>query len=206
VHRGLRVLTGLPRPDRWTELRPQAVAELLAVARRLDDLVVVDCGFSLPSRTVDPFADGPDRDETTGLALEDADVVVAVGTADPVGLTRLARALPELLEWSPGAELHVVVNRMRASLGWSSDEVATLVAGVAPRAHVSFLPEDRAATDRALVSGRTIAECGDSALRRGLAGLTDRVAGGDPVRGSSRGARHRLLARRRTSGQTVSSR
>jgi MinD-like ATPase involved in chromosome partitioning or flagellar assembly len=197
VHRGLRVVTGLPRPDRWTELRPQGLTELLAVARRLDDLVVVDCGFAVPPPTLDPFSDGPVRDETTGLVLEEADLVVAVANADPVGLTRLARALPDLLERCPGAELQVVVNRMRPSLGWSRDEVEELVTGVAPRAQVGFLPEDRAATDRALLSGRTLGEAGDSPLRRGVVELTARLLGGTPAGGARRRGRRRLLRERR---------
>ncbi len=197
VHPGLRVVTGLPRPDRWTELRPQGVAELLSVGRRLDDVVVVDCGFAVPPRTMDPFAEGPARDETTGLVLEEADLVVAVGSADPLGLTRLARALPEVLDRSPDADLHVVVNRMRGSLGWSRDEVGELVTGVAPRARVSFLPEDRTATDRAVVSGQTLAECGDSPLRRQLVELTRRVLGDETVRMTRRRRLRRLPGRSR---------
>src|SRR5690606_11045779 len=47
VDDGLRVLTGLPRADRWVEVRPAAFEELLRQARRLADRVVVDLGFSL---------------------------------------------------------------------------------------------------------------------------------------------------------------
>jgi hypothetical protein len=203
VSPGLRLLTGLPRPDRWTEVRPSAFAELLDVARALDELVVVDCGFALAGRSADPFADGPSRDDMTGTALAEADVVVAVGAADPVGLTRLARTLPELVEASPEAELHVVVNRMRPSLGWSREEVTRLVAGVLPQARIWFLPEDRPAADRAVVSGRTLVECGDSALRRAIAEVTGALLPEpllpEPMRPgrTSAGRRGRALRRRR---------
>ena len=183
----LRLLTGLPRPDRWTDVRGQAFAELVAVARRLDDLVVVDTGPTLPSASRDPFATAPARDEMTVTAVEAADQVVVVGSADPVGLTRLARALPELLEHRPDGELQVVVNRMRPSLGWSEKEVRYLVEGVAPRAHVAFLPDDVAAADRALVSGRTLLEGGESALRRAVAAVADLVLGPTGAEGSPAG-------------------
>ena len=49
---------------------------------------------------------------------------VVVGSADPVGLSRLARGLVDLREVVGPAPVHVVVNRMRASLGWSEKEVA----------------------------------------------------------------------------------
>jgi hypothetical protein len=43
----LAVLTGLPRADRWPELRPPAVAAVLEEARRSADLTVVDCAFNV---------------------------------------------------------------------------------------------------------------------------------------------------------------
>jgi MinD-like ATPase involved in chromosome partitioning or flagellar assembly len=169
----LRLLTGLPRPDRWTEVRPEALRRLLAAARQLDELVVVDTGFGLPATSLDPFGAAPARDDTTATALEEADQVVLVAGADPVGLTRLARGLRELLELRPDCPVHVVVNRMRPGLGWSEQDVVALVARVAAGVSVSFLPDDRDAADRALVAGRTLCECGDSALRRAVVGLTD---------------------------------
>ncbi len=183
----LRIVSGLPRADRWAEVRPVAFEELLEVARALDEVVVVDTGFGLPTEPADPFGGPPPRDELTRVALTLADHVVVVASADPVGLTRLTRSLQDL---DALAELpvHVVVNRMRSGLGWTEREVAALVARVCPRAPVTFLPYDRSATDRALVSGRTLAECGDSALRRALAVLADRLD--DVPAGRRAGARH----------------
>ncbi len=175
VYPGLRILTGLPRPDRWTEVRPQALGEVLAAARAVDGLVVVDTGFGLPGSALDPFATGADRDAITSAVLEEADQVVVVGSADPVGLTRLARSLRDLLEIRPERPQVVAVNRMRNSLGWSTREIADLVAQVTPGADVVFLPEDRVAVDRALVAGRTLVESGDSPLRRALTELARRV-------------------------------
>src|SRR5690606_34947631 len=99
--------------------------------------------------------------------------IVVVGSADPIGLARLARGLVELTEVTGARTFTVVVNRMRASLGWSEREVAAMVSGFADIASLHFLPEDRAATDRALVAGRTLTETGDSTLGRGIADVVD---------------------------------
>jgi len=43
----LRVLTGLPQPSRWPELRPSALESVWSCARDLARWTVVDCGFCL---------------------------------------------------------------------------------------------------------------------------------------------------------------
>jgi hypothetical protein len=104
-----------------------------------------------------------------------ADEVVVVSSADPVGLTRLARSLLDLREVRPGGPELVAVNRMRSGLGWAERDVVDMVARVAPEAVVRFLPEDRAAADRAMVAGRTLLEGPDGPLRRALADLAGEV-------------------------------
>ncbi|MGZ4479386.1 MAG: AAA family ATPase, partial [Nocardioidaceae bacterium] len=131
----------------------------------------------------------------TMAALERADEVVVVGAADPVGLSRLARGLVELHDRLPGVTPRVVVNRTRASLGWGEKDVRGMVEGfVAPRG-VHFLPDDRAATDRALMAGRSLAETGDSGLRRALAEVAAAVTGEPPVPRRSRRRRQELKSR-----------
>lgn len=49
VGANLRLLTGITRADRWPEVRPSAVPSVLAVARSMAPLTVVDCGFCLES-------------------------------------------------------------------------------------------------------------------------------------------------------------
>lgn len=174
VQRGLdarlSVVTGLPRPDRWTELRAGTLEHLLELGRAQGE-VVVDTGFSLEGDPAGELGGRPGRNQLTLDALAAADVVVVVGTADPVGLARLARGLVDLRDVVGPVPLHVVVNRMRPSLGWSEKEVAGMVAGFARLAGLHFLPDDRPTVDRALVAGRTLAESGDSALGKAVAAL-----------------------------------
>ncbi len=172
----LSVVTGLPRADRWVEVRTGAVEHLLEVARAHGH-VVVDTGFSLeddqgPEWGSD-FGARPARNAMTLAALEVADDLVVVGNADPVGLSRLARGLVDLRELTGDAPVRVVINRMRASLGWSEKEIVGMVSGFTRLSGLHFLPEDRASADRALVTGRTLIEAGDSPLVRAVAGLVD---------------------------------
>ena len=95
------VLTGLPRPDRWVEVRAGVLDAVLDRAADVGD-VVVDTGFSLED--VDPSGGrrcGPVAQSAHPDAVTVADLVVVVGSADPVGLARLARTLVELRDVTP---------------------------------------------------------------------------------------------------------
>lgn len=170
----LAVVTGLPRADRWREVRAAQVEQLIERARD-DGHVVVDTGFCLEDEGASDFGGRPSRNALTLAALEQADEIVVVGAADPVGLARLARGLVDLRERAGGAPVRVVVNRMRSSIGWSEKEIAGMVEGFSRISGLHFLPEDRSAVDKALVSGRPLGEVGDSSLVQALAGLADAV-------------------------------
>lgn len=190
------VVTGLPRPDRWSEVRPGVLDHLLELAVGGAD-VVVDTGPSLEEDPVDLGSVRPGRQQLTLEAVDAADELVVVGAADPVGLARLARGLVELRERTGGRPVHVVVNRMRPSLGWGEREVAGMVEGFARVASLHVLPDDRPAADAALVAGRSLVEAGDSALARALVGVADAVlpVPAAAVAGARRGPRG--LRRRR---------
>lgn len=171
---GFRVITGIPTAARWTEVRGAAVERILELARGLGELVVVDCGFCLEDDedlSYDTLA--PRRNETTLTALAAADAVLAVGSADPVGLQRLVRGV-QALALCAAPEPLIVINRVRAGAVGSDPQrrIADSVerfAGVRPAA---FLPEDRAVCDSALLAGRTLAESApNSPLRSAIAQL-----------------------------------
>jgi MinD-like ATPase involved in chromosome partitioning or flagellar assembly len=170
----LAVVTGLPRPDRWREVRAAQVDQLLEAARARGH-VLVDTGFSLEDDPGTDFGARPGRNALTLAAIEQADELLVVGSADPVGLARLARGLVDLREHTAGVPVRVVVNRMRSSIGWSEKEIAGMVEGFSRVAGLHFLPEDRAGLDRALVSGRALADLGDSSLVQSLSALADAV-------------------------------
>jgi MinD-like ATPase involved in chromosome partitioning or flagellar assembly len=177
----LRVLTGLARADRWPELRPRAVATVLAEARRLADLTVVDCGFNLEDDEELSFdTAAPRRNGATLAVLEAADVVLCVSGADPVALQRCIRGLDELHAVLPEVDPVLVVNQVRRGpvSGDPRREIGEALARFAGTDVRFFLPSDRKATDAALASGRTLAEVApNSALRTALRSLAAALAG-----------------------------
>jgi MinD-like ATPase involved in chromosome partitioning or flagellar assembly len=188
-------VTGLPRPDRWGEVRPGTVEALVGIAGDRGH-VVVDTGFSLEEDTATDYGSRPGRNQLTVEALTVADELVVLGTADPVGLSRLARGLVELRETVGPVPVQLVVNRMRPTLGWAERDVASMVAGFARPVGLHFLPDDRDTVDRALVTGRTLTESApDSGLVRALTELADALV---PTSGEPSDRRRWL--RRRTAG------
>jgi MinD-like ATPase involved in chromosome partitioning or flagellar assembly len=170
----LRVITGLPRADRWVEVRPGSLTEIVEAARR-GGQVVIDTGFSIEHDTASDLG-RPGRNDLTREALEIADEVLLVGSADPVGLARLARAMTELNELLVNPPVRIVVNRMRPTLGWREPDVVAMLNGFGTSLGVHFLPDDQPAVDKALVAGRLLVESGDSALTRAIGALLDAMA------------------------------
>ncbi len=180
VEPGLAVLTGLPRADRWQEVRPGPLAEVVTAARALSDLVLVDAGGGLEAPPPPGLPAPRSREALVTAVLEEADELLVVASPDPVGLTRLARALVDLRAVRADGPAYVVVNRMRSGLGWRERDVADMVARVAPSAQVLFLPDDPSTADKAVVAGRTVAQVdprGTSRLGAGLGRLAGLVSG-----------------------------
>ncbi|WP_375476839.1 CpaE family protein [uncultured Jatrophihabitans sp.] len=177
----LRVLTGIPLASRWPELRPTAVGSVLAAARGLADYTVVDCGFCLETDeelSFDTLA--PRRNGATLAVLDDADLIVAVGSADPIGMQRLVRALAELGDAEVAAPVWVVLNRVRAGAvpGDPASELGAALQRFAGRTPAALLPADGRALDAALASGRLLGECAPaSPLRQALAELAAALVG-----------------------------
>lgn len=183
VSRGLRVLTGIPRAERWPELRAPAVEHVLTVARQLAEVVVVDCGFSIEDDeelSYDTLA--PRRNAATLTALEQADELLVVGSADPVGLQRLVRAVQDVGS-IPSPTPQVVVNKVRASAvgGRPERRIGEALVRFSGMDDLLFLPWDQASLDEAMLAGRTLVECApQSELRRAIAAVASRYAAGAP--------------------------
>lgn len=186
----LTVITGLPRPDRWIELRAGTLDHVLEVARD-HAYTVVDTGFSLEDEPGSELSGRPGRNAMTLAALGVADEIIVVGAADPVGLSRLARGLAELREHTEGAAVRIVINRTRPSLGWSEDEISQLVMGFSRVIAVHFLPDDGATADKAVVAGRTLVEVGDGPLTRAVGEVVEAIF---PGSGEDAGIKRRRRA------------
>jgi Flp pilus assembly CpaE family ATPase len=177
---GLRVLTGIPKAERWPEIRAAALERVLTLCRSLGEVVIVDCGFSLEDDeelSYDTMA--PRRNAATLSTLGLADEVVAVGACDPVGLQRLVRGLQEL-GTVPTPRPTVVVNRVRPGAVGANPEqrVSEALSRFAGVTEVLFVPDDPSALDTALLQGRALAECApQSPVRPAVRSLAEKVAG-----------------------------
>ncbi|MEO5993075.1 MAG: P-loop NTPase [Arthrobacter sp.] len=195
-----RVLTGITRADRWTELRPAALSLVLSRARQLAEVVVIDTGFCLESDeelSFDTMA--PRRNAATLRSLELADMVFAVGAADSIGVPRLVRGLAELESAVPGVSPRVVLNKVRQSAvgRFPERQLRDAWERFGPTVPLSaFLPADPVATDAALLAGSLLLEAApDSPLRRGIADLVCA-----PVQRISRSSVFSSTAKRRLKG------
>lgn len=189
VSDGVALLSGLGRAGRWRELPPVAMREVWDRARRAAAWTVVDVAGGAVDDEVDGFTLEPGRGAVVADLLRSADVVVVVGTGDPVGVRRLLQLLGDSDEdHRPAGRLEVVVNRVRASVAGPSPEhaVRETLERFGGLGDVVVLPDDPAAADRCLLEGTSVLEgAPGSDLGRALAALVDRV---DPAAGAVRAA------------------
>jgi MinD-like ATPase involved in chromosome partitioning or flagellar assembly len=160
-HGNFWVLTGIGRPSRWPELSASRVESTIAACRTWVDFTVIDAGFSFENDeeiSSDMFA--PRRNAATIAALGAADIVVAVGAADPVGLSRFLRAHVDLVETIAAPRVLVVMNKVRASaIGLNPvGQVAQTLSRFGGIESAAMIPFDHAALDAALLSGKTLAD------------------------------------------------
>lgn len=201
----LRALTGLTRPDRWPEVRPSALGAVIDLCRATARATVIDCGFCLEADEELSFDTvAPRRNGATLRSLEQADVVLAVGSADAIGLPRLVKGLADLAEAVPTASPVVVINRVRReSVGRGSrQQVRDAWSRYGPDLPIAaLLPADSAA-DAALLGGTVLRESAPASdLRAGIRTLVPVAFGLDPV---DRGARRWWFRRDRAAGASTS--
>ncbi|TAK69152.1 MAG: hypothetical protein EPO13_08035 [Actinomycetota bacterium] len=165
----LRVLTGIRTPDRWSELRPAALQAVWSRARDLAEVTVIDTGFCLErddDPAMEPFT--LQRNAATITALAAADVVVAVGGAEPLGLARLAAGLPDLRAVIPETPIRVVVTRVRRGIAGRSTarQVSQTLHELSGLDDVVLVPDDRPALDRCQRDGTTLADAAPRSAAR----------------------------------------
>lgn len=177
----LRVLTGIPIAQRWPEVRATAIEAVLGAARSLAEFTVLDCGFGLETDEELSFDSlAPRRNGATLAVLDQADVILAVGAADPIGLQRLVRGLSELRDAEVAAPVWVVLNKVRRGVvaGDPALELSAALERFAGRTPVALLPLDQEAVDAGLAAGRLLGESRPSSpLRQAVAELAANLIG-----------------------------
>jgi MinD-like ATPase involved in chromosome partitioning or flagellar assembly len=198
-----RVLTGIGRAARWPELGPERVAGAISAVRRWCEVLVVDVAASLEQD--DGLASdlaAPRRNAAGIEVLRAADRVVAVASADPVGIPRFLRDHAELLDLvAPDPEgVDVVVNKLRqGAIGLNpAGQVRQTLARFGGIEHPVFVPWDAAAFDAALLGARPLADAAPrSPARAAVRELAERLAPGADAgarRRRGRGGGERRLA------------
>ena len=191
----LEVLPGINRPSRWPELSSMRVRDMLRACREWMDDTVVDVGaaFDADDEVTSDLA-GPRRHAATSAALHEADAVVAVASADPVGISRFLRDHAELRRLASPSPVIVVVNKVRPGpLGIDArGQVRRTLERFAGITEVVFLPFDQRAADAALLHAGPMADVTPrsslvAAVRRLAVSLAPDVAAA-ATDGSSRGS------------------
>jgi MinD-like ATPase involved in chromosome partitioning or flagellar assembly len=184
VTAGLRVLSGITRADRWPELSASALDPLWEQLRRHAAVTVVDCGFGIENDEELAYdTRAPQRNGATLSVLAAADVIVVVGSSEPLGVQRLVQALSELSTAgiSPRASRMVVVNRVRASVGGDRPEesVADALRRYAGVESIWPIPVDAKACDAATLAGQLLRERAPrSVARKAIRDVAEAIVSG----------------------------
>ena len=124
------------------------LSEIIAVAKRVFDFVILDLGSTLPSKKTTEF-------NLTRALTQQADQVVLVASADPVGIFRLLAIEASILEVT--AEPMLVINRLRNSvIAQAKSEIKTTLSRLGTIEIKAFLPDDPNQVDQATRVGMVV--------------------------------------------------
>ncbi|CAN5385391.1 P-loop NTPase [soil metagenome] len=155
----IQVLTGIGRASRWPELTADRVAGVLRAARDWVEFTVVDVAPSFEhDEELMTDLNAPRRNSATIEVLRSAERVIAVGSADPVGLTRFLRAHAEVAELVGPERITTVINKVRpGAIGLNpAAQVRQTLARFGGIDDAVLVPWDLAAFDAALLSGKPL--------------------------------------------------
>ncbi|GAA4060886.1 hypothetical protein GCM10023065_08770 [Microbacterium laevaniformans] len=171
------VLAGINRPGRWPELSSARVGGALEQCRTWVEDLIVDVAAPLErDEEIVSDVEGPRRNAATLAVLAAADIVVAVVSADPVGVARFVRAHADLRAAAGAAPIHVLVNKTRTStLGIDArSQVRRTLDRYVGVAACWFVPWDPKAADAAVLQAQPV---GRVAPRSSLSGAVRRFVG-----------------------------
>lgn len=197
----LDILPGINRPNRWPELSAARMTRTLQACREWTEETVVDVSGAFDDDEEATFdVVGPRRHAATTAVLREADDIIAVAAADPLGISRFVREHAELRRLSGPTRITVVVNQLRPGpLGIDArGQIRRTLDRFAGIDDVVFLPLDQRAADASLLHARPMADVTPrsplvAAARRLASSLSGNAPSGtnsvDSSRGSSRASR-----------------
>ena len=170
---GVRALTGLPNPGAWSQVRPGEVVRVVHALAAANSVVVVDVAGSLDG--VDAAGTTRARNAVARALVAEADVLVGVCAATPIGVTRFLSWAVEAMSLGPDIPMVVAMNRAPGSRFRRGELFEELTRSL-PAVEVVFVPDDgRVAT--AVWDGVPVAK---GPFARAVSALASRVAAARP--------------------------
>lgn len=159
---GYYVIAGLAEPAQWADITARSVtAVLTSFAAR----------FTRTVATLGPVAESAPRFATTRSVAAEADTLVVVADASPVGMTRLAAYVADLRSVAPHTPLYLAAGRSPGDRFRQKDLLAMMAEFGGPVDCVVLPADDRLA--RAAWQGTTLRR---GPLVRSITDLADTVA------------------------------
>lgn len=138
THGRFWALPGLATAADWPQLRPVETTALVFALARTRHQVLVNVGHRVEEL---PTAAGAGRYGSTRALLAEADAVVGVGLASPVGLTRLLDWTAEVQALAPEATVHLVLNHAPRG-NFKRQECGAEIRRTVTPASLSWVPHD----------------------------------------------------------------
>lgn len=154
----LTIMTGLSSANRWAEVTPEKLSQIIQVASQYFDYILLDVASIIEAQTKSPDA-SIERNAISRWAVVHAHQVLVICGADPVAIARHLTAMNSLAELRPVGEVHTVVNRLRTSvLGLSAkQQITETLSGLGQLQVSGFVPDDPVAADFALKESTSLA-------------------------------------------------
>lgn len=111
----LSIMTGISASGRWPEISTEKIESLLDIAANYFDYIVIDTASELAESVQQPIS-GIERNSASLAALNNSNVILAIGLADPIGIRRYILARQELGQMRLDADILTVINRVRSSV------------------------------------------------------------------------------------------
>lgn len=148
----LQIMTGISNPSRWPEITGPKIERLLEIAAGSFDYIVLDLASELAESAQQPQS-GIERNCATQTGLQNANIIVAIGLADPIGIRRLILAMQELKTLRLDADLYTVINRTRTSVigRKAKEQISETLSRFASLDVDLFVPDEPATFDQCLL-------------------------------------------------------
>lgn len=173
----LSVMTGISSPARWPEISPDKIDTLLDVAANYFDFIILDVASEILDSVQQPIS-GIERNAATIAALQNSNIVLTLGSGDPIGIRRYILARQELKSLRLDADIFAVINRVRTgAIGHKPKvQISDTLMRFASIEVDAFVPDEPATFDQCIRESIPLAIAKrKSAARQSISAITKRL-------------------------------